>query len=86
MTASGTDLFGLWTFFVSWNGSVGAGTVQLLDGVVTPPASAVGTFSRTVVAGETATITLFNNANIFGGLGTRTAKLAGTFDWHIDPI
>jgi hypothetical protein len=40
-----------------------------------------GSLTRAVTVGNTYTVTLNNEANILGGLGTRTALMDAIFDW-----
>lgn len=70
VTWSGTDDFGLNGFNYDFSGNsafLNLGTS--------------GTILESVIAGNTYTLTLRNQANISGGLGTRTAHMTGTFDF-----
>jgi hypothetical protein len=70
VAASGSDLFGLNGFSCSFDGHtsyLGVGTS--------------GTVAKSVVAGNTYTLTLRNAANIHAGLGTRDARMTGTFSF-----
>lgn len=72
-----TDSFGLNGFSFLWSG-LGGGDFLLF--------ATSGTLSRAIVAGNTYTVTLGNEANIQGGLGTRVAEMDGVFDWSMDTV
>ncbi|MDZ8109325.1 MAG: hypothetical protein RM338_27365 [Nostoc sp. DedQUE12a] len=75
ISSSGTDTFGLNGFNFDWSGPEG-GTFFDLD--------TSGTLQRAILAGESYIVTIRNQANIVGGLGTREAFMDGTFKWKID--
>ena len=79
VTATG-NTFGLQGWNISWTGS--GGGLGLLN--ASDPTTS-GVFSRSVVAGQTYTIALANNANVSGS-GSRVGSMNGTFDWGIQPL
>lgn len=73
--AGGSETFGLNGFSVSLvSGSSSDGTFTFLNN---------GSWSTSVVNGETYTFKIFNGANIGGGLGTRNSNMVGFFNWNI---
>lgn len=70
ITATGSDTFGLNGFNYDFSGN-GAFFVVGTSGTIT----------ESVIAGNTYTLTLRNQANISGGLGTRDALMTGVFDF-----
>ncbi|HLO86798.1 MAG TPA: PEP-CTERM sorting domain-containing protein [Nostocaceae cyanobacterium] len=72
---SGTNTFGLNGFNFLWSGPGGDAFVGTSNS---------GTIQRAIFAGQTYTVGLRNQANIFGGLGTRESYLNGRFNWKID--
>ena len=76
ISAVGSDLFGLPGFSF-------AGTNMgffLLD------SGTSGSITHDVLAGITYTVNLNSIANMFGELGTRSATMAGDFNWSISPV
>ncbi len=81
VTASGNS-FGLWGWFVRWDG-LGGDILTTLD-AFNP--SLVGSASRPLTAGQTYTIALQNNANLSGPDGLfSSASMDGLFNWRIVP-
>ncbi|MDF5711139.1 MAG: hypothetical protein PUP90_26565 [Nostoc sp. S4] len=78
ISGSGTDKFGLNGFNFDWSGVEG-GDFFGLD-----ISDTSGTLQRAITAGESYIVTIRNQANIGGGLGTREAFMDGTFKWKID--
>lgn len=73
------DVFGLQGWDILWSGA--GGNLSLVDGN-SPDAS--GTFVRDLVAGETYTVSLRNNANVSGQEGgTLSGSMDGTFTFAI---
>lgn len=73
------DKFGLWGATIDWSGPGGGLDVSnALDPV------ANGIFSRAIQAGQTYTVSISNNANIYGEAGLYNDGYAyGKFDWQI---
>jgi hypothetical protein len=72
VTGAGSDTFGLNGFNFIWSGPGGNDFM---------PLESSGTITRPITAGDTFTVNIKNQANIFGGLGTRDARMKGTFEW-----
>jgi hypothetical protein len=72
------DTFGLQGWNIDWTGTGGG---QSLTNASDPTTS--GTFSRAIVAGDTYTISLQNQANLSGGGFNASASMTGEFDWSI---
>jgi len=75
VTGSGSDTFGLNGFNFSWSGPEGGNFF---------PLDTSGTLTRAITAGNSYTVNIRNQANIFGGLSTRNARMDGAFNWRID--
>jgi hypothetical protein len=76
------DTFGLWGWSIEWTGPGGGLPVSNPND---PTIS--GIFSRSLVAGDIYTISLKNNANIFGASGlVASGIMNGTFDWAIRSV
>lgn len=73
---SGSDTFGLNPTRFLWSGVEGSEDLDL---------NTSGTLTRTITAGDTFTVTIESQANIFGGLGTRDASYDGVFKWRAVP-
>ncbi|HBL14568.1 MAG TPA: hypothetical protein DD379_24900 [Cyanobacteria bacterium UBA11162] len=69
-----TNDFGLNGFNFIWSGFEGNTFFGL---------NSSGTLTRTITAGDTFTVNINNQANIFGGLSTRQASMDGNFTWKI---
>lgn len=77
VTGAGTDTFGLNGFNFVWSGAGGNDFLFL---------NSAGTLTRPIVAGQQFTVNINNQANISGGVSTRTAFMDGVFDWQMDMI
>jgi hypothetical protein len=75
VTGSGSDTFGLNGFNFSWSEPESDDFFNL---------DTSGTITRAITAGNTYTVNITNQANIFGSLGTRDARMDGAFNWRID--
>lgn len=77
------DTFGLWGARIEWSGPGGN-----LDLINPYDPTTQGTFSRSVVAGNTYTVGLFNMGNTFTSpiLNTSSGYLDADFDWRIGPV
>ncbi len=75
VTGSGSDTFGLNGFNFSWSEPESDDFFSL---------GTSSTITRAITAGNTYTVNIRNQANIFGGLGTRDARMDGAFNWRID--
>jgi hypothetical protein len=73
--ASGPSTFGLNGFSFYWSGLEGGMFLNL---------NTSGTLTQEIAAGNTYTVTIKNQANIGGRLGTRNARMNGVFDWSIN--
>jgi hypothetical protein len=73
-------IFGLQGWDISWTGS--GGGLNLTN--PSDPATS-GVFSRPLVAGQTYTISLANNANVSAAGFDAVGSMNGTFDWSIQP-
>lgn len=79
VTASGNP-FGLWGWSINWSGPGGGLPVTNANDPTTS-----GTFARAVVAGQTYTVSLMNNANISSAGSIGTGSMDGAFDFVIRP-
>jgi hypothetical protein len=79
VTGSGST-FGLWGWNIDWSGP--GGGLHLIN-PLDPTAS--GAFSRSIVAGQTYTIDLHNNANISGG-AFGTGEMNGLFKFSVTGV
>lgn len=77
------DPFGLWGLRIDWSGP--SGGLDLSD--ANDP-TRNGTFTRTLTAGNTYTVGLYNMANVFVApmLITRTGHLNADFNWRVVPV
>jgi len=73
------DKFGLWGAYIGWTGAGGG-----LNASDAYDPTANGLFSRAIVAGQTYTISVYNNANVSGEFGLGNDGYSyGKFDWNI---
>lgn len=73
------DKFGLWGASIGWTGPGGGLNIS---NAFDPTAN--GLFSRSIVAGEQYTVSIFNNANLYGEFGLNSdGHTYGKFDWSI---
>ena len=80
VSVDGGQIFGLWGWDIEWSG---AGGGQSIVNVNDP--TAAGLFTRSLLAGETYTVSLRNNANLFTGTGNLSGSgyMGGTFNYQI---
>ena len=79
VTATGSP-FGLWGWEILWSGLGGGFNPRDVD-----DPSTSGLFSRPVLAGQTYTVALSNNANVDSSAAL-DSYMAGTFTWEIEPV
>lgn len=72
------NTFGFWGWAIGWNGS---GAVPDLRNALNPTAN--GVFTDAIVAGQTYTISLTNNANISGAPAGQAGRMDGLFQFSV---